>query len=254
MGGGWVRASLFSKGGTYMRVTNVFYLLLALLLFGGSPSQAQEGKWGLGGFINYHIPLKNLKDRYSNDVKYGATLNYVTSEALTVEIEYHYSKFDDGKLASDPFVYPANGLPYTSPNAVSELTFNSLAVNALIFLGEENSSHGFKAKDYRYYIAVGGGFYRYKALNENFVFPGQTSATPDLTVVMDPQVDKRTTLAGNVGVGLEAFITDNFSLDVRGRYNFIMGELRPMLFYGSDRTRPLQLLELGAGLKLYFWR
>lgn len=237
-----------------MWVANVFYLLLAVLLFGGSPVQAQSGKWGFGGFVDYNMPLKSLRDRYSNNAKFGATLNYVTSEALTVEVEYHYSKFDDGKLATDPFVYAADGNSYTSPNAISELTLKSLGVNALIFLGEENSSHGFKSKDYRYYVAVGGGFQNYKAVNENFVFPAQNTATIDLTQVMEPQVDQRTTLAGNVGVGVEGFITDNFSVDVRGRYNIVIGELRPMLFYGRDRTRPMQFFDLGVGLKMYFWR
>ncbi|MDA0712084.1 MAG: outer membrane beta-barrel protein [bacterium] len=237
-----------------MRLNNVFYLLVAFMLFGGSPSQAESGKWGLGGFIDYNVPLNNLRDRYDSTTKYGATLNYVTSDALTVEIEYHHSKFDNGKLATDPWVYAVDGKSYVSPNATSELTFNSLAVNALIFLGDDNRSHGFKAKDYRYYLAVGGGFYSYKATNENFVFPAQNTEVLDLTLVMDPQIDQRTTIAGNVGTGLEAFVTDNLSLDVRGRYNFVVGELRPMLFYGRDRTRPMQFFDLGVGLKLYFWR
>ena len=127
----------FNERGTCMWLTNVFYLLLVVLLFGGNPAHAQSGKWGLGGFIDYNMPLKSLRDRYDNSAKYGATLNYVTSEALTVEVQYYYSKFDDGKLATDPFVYPVDGNAYTSPNAKSELTLKSLGVNALIFLGEE---------------------------------------------------------------------------------------------------------------------
>jgi opacity protein-like surface antigen len=237
-----------------MRLKKLLCLIGVLALLLASDVQAQEGKWGLGGFVNYNVPLKNLRDRYDNSVKYGSTLSYVSSQAVTVEIEYHYSKFDDGKLAAQSFVYPVDGNTYTSPNAKSELTFNSLAVNALVFVGEDNQSHVFKGKDYRYYLAVGGGFYRYKAVNENFVFPGQTTNPINMSLVMEPQIDERTTLAGNVGVGLEAFVTDNLSLDVRGRYNFVIGELRPMLFYGRDRTRPLQLFDLGVGLKLYFWR
>lgn len=238
-----------------MQVKRLFCFIGVLALLAACDVQAQEGKWGLGGFVNYNLPLMKLGDRYDNTVKYGTTLNYVSSDALTLEIEYHYSKFDDGKLAAQPFFYAIDNKEYTSPNAKSTLTFNSLAVNALIFLGEDNQSHGFKAKDYRYYLAVGGGFYRYNAVNENFVAPYQTTKPIDFTVVMEPQIDKRTTLAGNVGVGLEAFVTDNLALDVRGRYNFVLGELRPMLFYGNtDRARPLQLFDLGVGLKLYFWR
>ena len=237
-----------------MRIGRLICLVGLAALLGVPGAHAQDVKWGLGGFVDYHVPMKNLRDRYDNDVKYGATLSYVTSEAVTVELEYHYSKFNDGKLAAEPFVYPLDGLSYTSPNAKSTLSFNSVSVNALLFLGEENRSHGFKAKDYRYYVTVGGGFYRYRAANENFVFAGQTNDPIDLTLVMDAQIDQRVTLAANLGVGMEAFVTDNLSVDVRGRYNYVLGELRPMLFYGRERTRPMQLFDLGVGLKLYFWR
>ena len=71
---------------------------------------------------------------------------------------------------------------------------------------------------------------------------------------MDPQIDKRTTIALTTGAGMEAFVTDNISLDVRGRLNFVVGELRPMLFYELERARPLMFFDIGAGVKFYFWR
>jgi opacity protein-like surface antigen len=114
--------------------------------------------------------------------------------------------------------------------------------------------HGFKAKDYRYYMLVGGGLYRYKAVNENLVYPRQTTTAINLGLLMDTQVDQRYTLGGNFGFGVEGFVTDNLSVDLRGRYTFVVGELRPLLYYGLERTRPLHTLDVGASLKFYFWR
>jgi opacity protein-like surface antigen len=224
------------------------------LLFVSAGVQAQETKWGIGGFVDFNIPFLQLRERFSNTPKYGATLNFVRSKAVTIEIEYHYSRFGDGKPGAEPFTWSVDGKTYTSPNAESSLTFNSVTINALIFLGEENRSRGFAAKEYRFYVLVGGGFYRYKMVNKDLVFPGQTSLPIDLTLVMDPQVDQRYTLGADFGVGLEAFVTDNLSFDLRGRYNFVVGELRPMLFYEQDRTRPLQLVDFGVGMKFYFWQ
>ena len=230
------------------------FLVGVLLVLVSGDLFAQQSRWGLGGFANYHVPLSNLRDRYDQAGKYGINVNYIASELVTVEVEYHYSKFDNGKLAAKSFVYPIDGLEYISPNASSTMTFNSVAVNALVFVGEENRQHGFRAKDYRHYIALGGGFFRYNAENSNLVWPAQTSDPIDLNTVMDPQIDKRTTIALTTGAGIEAFVTDNISLDVRGRLNFVVGELRPMLFYDLERARPLMFFDIGAGVKFYFWR
>ncbi len=234
----------------------VFCSLMALAMLGvwNGTAQAQEGRWGIGAFANYTIPITQMRERFDNSSKFGGTLNYVASQSTLIEVEYHYSKFDNGSPAKDTFIYAVDGSTQMSPEGVSEITFNSLVVNGLLFMGEENSSHGFKAKDYRYYLAVGGGMYRYKSVNENLVYPRQSSAAIDLSVVMDPQIDQRYTFGGNFGAGVEGFVTDNLSIDLRGRYNFVVGELRPMLFYGFDRTRPIQVLDIGAQMKFYFWR
>ena len=236
-----------------IRTLTTFMVGVLVVLVSGDLFAQQSG-WGLGGFANYHVPLSNLRDRYDQAGKYGLNLNYVASELVTVEVEYHYSKFDNGKLATRAFTYPIDGQEYTSPNASSTMTFNSLSVNALVFVGEENRQHGFQAKDYRYYLALGGGFFRYNAENRDLVWPAQTNDLINLNTVMDPQIDKRTTIALTTGAGVEAFVVDNISLDVRGRLNFVVGELRPMLFYDLERVRPLMFFDVGAGVKFYFWR
>ena len=242
------------------RTLRIFLLGVLLVLPSGelfAESQgapADQNRWGIGGFVDYQVPLFNLRDRYGQTGKYGFNLNYVASNLVTVEVEYHYSKFDNGKLASTPFTYPIDGRATPSPNASSTMTYNSLCVNALVFVGEENQQHGFQAKDYRHYLALGGGFFRYNDENRNLVWPAQTSSPIDLEEVMPSQIDKRTTIALTAGTGMEAFLVDNISLDVRARLNFVIGELRPRLFYGLERTRPLMSFDIGAGLKFYFWR
>lgn len=211
-------------------------------------------KWGMGGFVDYNIPLLSLRDRFSNAAKYGATLSFVKNQAITVEMEYHHSNFSKGKLATKPFVWPVDKKTYTSPNARSTMVFNSVVFNALIFPGDENKSRAFRARAYRYYFLVGGGFFNYKGENRDLVHPAQTKQPIDLNFVIEPQVDQRYTPAVEIGFGLEGFVTDNLSVDVRGRYNLVVGELRPMLFYDLETTWPIQLFDLGVGLKIYFWK
>ena len=76
----------------------------------------------------------------------------------------------------------------------------------------------------------------------------------DPGVHLEPFSDKRTTLGASIGLGLEAFILDNVSLDLRGRYNFVLGQLRPMETWGIDEGIWLQFFDIGTGLKFYFER
>lgn len=247
-----------------MRVRFLRWGLLSLalaILFLAGDVLAAELNWGIGGFGGLNVPYRQMKERFSSAKKYGASLNYVMSRTATLEIEYHHSKFDNGKLETKPFVWAVNKKTYTNTKAVSRMVWNSLAVNAMVFPGERNKDRGFKAKEYRYYLLVGGGFYRYKNSLSNMIYPGQTKGITDPVtkvqeidpnVVMDPQVDQRYTLAANVGVGLEGFLTDNISVDVRGRYNLVIGQLRPMLFYKINEAWPIMLFDVGVGLKFYF--
>ena len=215
---------------------------------------AQEGRWAVGGIADYNIPMHRLGERWGATGKFGATLSYVASQRTVVEIEYNYSKFTDGKPAADLWVYPIDEQEYPHPNGKSEITWNNLIVNGLLFVGEENATHGFKAKDYRYYVLVGGGLYRYYAINSNLVYSRQTNDPIDLDFVMEDQIDQRYTIGANAGVGVEGFVTQNLAIDLRARYNFVVGELRNMLFYGLEKVRPIHMVDIGAQMKFYFWR
>ena len=225
-------------------------LLLTSVLTVGA--QEKGRRWGVGTFLSYNVPTFALKDRFSATSKYGGTWQVMLNPKLYMEAEYHRSKFLNGKLAKRPFTWAVDQKPYQSPLASSEMKFNSLAVNLLIFHPEQPT---FRAKDFVYYIEVGVGFYNYRAENRNFIYPGQTTKPLDQTLFLQPQIDAQTALSINAGFGAQAFVWDNVALDLRARYNVVMGELRPMYAWGiKTKTIPLQLLDLGAGLKFYFWK
>ena len=232
-----------------------FLAVFALVAAGLADSAlAQEGRWAVGGIADYNIPMHRLGKRWDATGKFGATLSYVASQRTVIELEYTYSKFTNGKPASDPWFYAIEKKEYTHPNGRSEITWNNLIVNGLLFVGEENAAHGFKARDYRYYLLIGGGLYRYYAINSNLVYSRQTNNPIDRNIVLEDQIDQRYTIGANAGVGVEGFVTQNLVIDLRARYNFVVGELRNMLFYGLEKVRPIHMVDIGAQVKFYFWR
>ena len=221
-------------------------------------SEAQAvGKWAVGGMLDYNSPARKLKDRFSADRKFSGAASFVRSDMLTVSLEYNRANFTHGKLETIPFRWSVDNNLYTSPNGSSTMRFNNFMINAVVYPGKENQSHGYKAKDYRWYLLIGGGYSDYKAVNKNFIYPGQSGGitkTLDPAKLMDPVVDKRVALAANIGAGVEAFISDSWAIDVRARYNVVVGEVRPLLLWNLERIFPIQLFDLGVGMKFYFWR
>lgn len=77
------------------------WVVLFLLVAGIGLASAQDvkGRWGAGGFVGYHAPLFKLSDRFSSQVnKYGINLSYIPGTKATIEVEYHWAKFDHGTL------------------------------------------------------------------------------------------------------------------------------------------------------------
>ena len=140
-----------------------------------------------------------------------------------------------------------DGVPYKSPNAKSNMSLNSLLLNAVVRLAQYGEA--FSSSSFAPYVAVGGGFYRYKNDVSGLLWPGQTGS---LVMEMEPVADKRFALGFNAGFGVEAFVVDNVSVDIRGRYNLLIGDLRPYGDWGLEETFPLQLFDIGAGVKFYF--
>lgn len=229
--------------------------LIAVLYFASEASAA--GRWALGGFVDYNSPARALKDRFSGVRQFSGFVNFARSDAVTFSLEYSRANFLHGKLETIPFKWPVDNNFYSSPNGSSTMRLSSYSINAMIFPGQENQSHGYKAKDYRWYILIGGGYASYRAVNKNFIYPGQNGGvtkTLNPNLLMEPEIDKRVALSANLGAGMEAFISDSWAIDVRARYNIVVGEIRPLLLWNLNRIFPLQFINFSAGMKFYFWR
>jgi opacity protein-like surface antigen len=219
----------------------------------------------VGGFLGYNKPMFKLGDRFKSDAnKFGFNISYVPSAKATIEVEYHRAKFDHGALETQTFFWGPTKQNYVSPNANYTMKFNSLLMNGLIFLRKNRSmaAHSFSP-----YIAVGAGFYDYNALSTNVLYPSQTEAEALRAgggkdaqgrqipaVVMSPAQDTQTALSATLGFGLESFVSSSMALDIRARYNFVIGELRPFEDWKLQKVFPLQLIDVSAGLKFYFWQ
>ena len=184
-----------------------------------------------------------------------------------MEVEYHHIKMGHGALETKPFVWGITNKEYASvdvyPDARYDMKFNSLLLSGLVHF---RSGRSMEEGGYSPYVVVGAGFYDHLAVSENILFPGQNESdakaagagvdADGLTmpaVVMPRAEDTRTALAANVGFGMEMFLTRTIAVDVRGRYHFIISELRPFDQWGFDKAFPLQMIDFAAGFKFYFW-
>lgn len=229
-----------------MKVFRVVGLLILVLSVSAWPAVAQEGSWGVGVFANYNVPVFGLGEWYDNDSKFGLNAAYVPASNVTVELEFHSGNFTDGSLLTRTFTW-TDGNDHISPNASSNMSLNSLLVNALVRLRQIGQP--FAASSFAPYVAVGGGFYRYKNDVSGLLWPGQTG---DLVLELEPFTDERYALGINAGLGVEAFIIDNVAVDLRARYNLMIGDLRGLEDWELSETFPLQMLDFGAGVKFYF--
>ena len=229
-----------------MKVFRVLGLMTLVVMVSAWPSNAQEGTWGVGAFANYNVPTFGFGDWYGNETKFGLSASYVPSSKVTVEVEFHRGSFSNGALETLPFTW-TDGKEYTSPNAKSGLTLNRFLVNGLVKLRQIGDP--FVASSFASYIAVGGGFYRYKNDVSGMLWPGQAN---ELVHELEAFTDERFSLGFNAGLGVEAFIINNVAVDIRARYNMMIGNFRPMEDWGLEETFPLQMFDIGAGLKFYF--
>jgi opacity protein-like surface antigen len=239
-----------------------------LCLSGPAGAQDLKGRWGVGGFIAYNTPLYAFGERWDgNAQKWGINLSYVSSNRLTMEVEYHNAKLDDGILERREFTWGPTGKKYASEdlNADSRyvMDFNSLLLSGQVHFRRDRSM---EEGSFSPYVVVGAGFYDHSAVAENIIWPGQNENdakaagagvdAAGLTlpaVVMARQEDTRTALTATFGFGLEAFLTKTIAIDSRVRYHFLLTELRPYDAWLLNKVFPLQMMDLTAGFKFYFW-
>ncbi|OGG52104.1 MAG: hypothetical protein A3F84_19835 [Candidatus Handelsmanbacteria bacterium RIFCSPLOWO2_12_FULL_64_10] len=238
-------------------------LLLFLLLPPEASSQAEGnvvGKVGLGINGNFHFPVSTLKDRFREAVTWGTFVTYAQGPRTTVEVEYHRSRFDPGKLEESTFFWP-EGSPnkwrrYKSPLARNLMTINAFTVNGLYhFVDRMAAGGGSQQVVVGPYFAFGGGFYHYTNSVSGLIFAGQPDQGTGLddTLLLDPFKDTDVAWGGSLGGGVEVLM-NNTALDVRARYHLLIGELRQMDAYGVGRTYPLQYFEIGVSIRYYIGR
>jgi len=267
------RTMIVLKGERDLKLVKILGLVAALMVSTASTAPAQvAGKWGLGGFVGYTNPLFTFGERFGSGIdKWGLNASYVSSSRVTLEAEYHHAEMDHGVLETKEFPWSPKAQTlkqYASidlnPAGTYTNRFNSVLISGLWFF---NADRTMGEGSFSPYIVVGGGFYDHKTVASNIVWPGQSptdAGNVDATkvdaqgdilpqVVMDRQEDTRTAVTAAFGVGLEAFLTPTIALDVRGRYHFILSELRPYDAWGLDKAFPLQMIDLSAGFKFYFW-
>ncbi len=227
--------------------SRVWIAFLVVMWAAPSPAFAKGEVWGMGGFFNLHQPLRGFGDWYSKSPQVGVALTYAGSSRAAVEIEYHRSTQDHGSLEKRTFVWSEDNRPYVSPNARSRIALNAVTVNGLLFARPRPvETH---ARGSTPYMAVGAGLYKYVSSVSGLYWPGQKKA---LTLLLDPFKDRRVSLGFFLGAGAEMFISGRVSLDLRARYHVALGNLRPMEAWGLKETFPLQMIDAGAGIKLYF--
>jgi opacity protein-like surface antigen len=232
-------------------------------LFCVTPATAQEvGRWAVGGNVALNSPLGALKDYTSTSGKYGLNFSYVVSPRVSVEFEYQRMKDQNAALEGAEFVWFIDNRRYVDPDVSHEISWNNVAFNAIVRLGDRPM---LTAQQWNPYITIGGGFYRYDSHVTGLVWPGQATAVtgstsldptggpgPDNSLNLPDSHDRRAALSINTGLGLEAFIIQNVSLDIRARYHMSVGDLRPFNDFGLFQTFPLQQFDIGAGIKFYF--
>jgi hypothetical protein len=227
------------------------------------PADAEEaGRWAVGGSVSLNQPLGALNDYTGTTGKYGLSFSYVVSPRVSVEFEYQRMKDEDAGLEGAEFVWFIDSRRYVDPDVSHEFDWNIFSFNSVVRLGDRPM---LTAEQWNPYITVGGGFYRYASIVENLIWPGQATAVtgassldplggpgPDNTLNLPSSQDRRAALTVNFGVGLEAFIISNVSIDLRARYHMSIGDLRPFNDFGLFQTFPLQQFDIGGGFKFYF--
>jgi hypothetical protein len=229
------------------RVFWVFGLLLVAWVF---PSQAaQPGhRFGAGVSFDRSIPILKLADRYPASQQYGVVFDHRLSAKTTMELEYHHTTLDDGKIERRSFVWPIDKQKYQSPDARSQMKVNSFLINALVGLGSSPSGGGLQLRPY---VAFGAGFYSYRDRISGLIYPGQKVKPLNPSVLIEPREDAHASLGASLGLGM-AVVEGHFGLDVRARAHMILGDLRPMEAWGMQSVFPMSLVDLRTTFKVYF--
>ena len=213
------------------------------------------GKVGLGLSGNFNFPVFGMSDRFRAQEAFGLYFTYARDARNTLEVEYHRTRFDPGKIQEATFYWPEDKPEewqrITSPLARNYMTVNAFTINGLYHLkARTGGSDGVVGSPF---IAYGGGFYHYKNSVSGLIFAGQPNLGGgiDTTLELAPFDDTDVAWGLNVGLGIEVLASGRAAVDARARWNLLIGELRQLESYGVARTFPLHYFEIGLSVKYY---
>ncbi len=281
------------------KIKLVLLILIPLVLT--SQINAQK-KWGIALTGGYDISVAGLGDWYSGAGLIGGKIIFASSSNSEIEIEYNYSNFSNSSIANRMFSYRSQAkygyenknsdgnpiflvdgkgkyIPFDEvdkivhpnvqgsyadslyfSNGKANMTVHSITINSVSYFDRMD------LLDSRFFITGGAGFYIYKHQVDSLLFAGKPIKGGE-EVYMEPFEDTRVALGFNFGGGVDMLLTDDFSLDVRAKYNFLIGELRPLEAYsyegtgfakdgkdvgGYKKVFPIQYITLNASIKYYF--
>jgi hypothetical protein len=226
--------------------------ITVLILAAHSPgySQGQPGKCGFGLFVDYLVPTLNFNSWHKPAPEFGGNLSYrmKSDRTMVMEFEYHYAKFNHGRVEKKAFIWAVNKQSVTSPNARNFMTMNSGIINTLLYLGSRKSESTRKAFPY---VAVGTGFYNYVNKTTGLIYPGQKAEPLKTTLILEPREDANTSFGVSLGIGTEIKMGTKTALDLRGRYHMIFGHLNPMETWGIKEVFPIQIVDIRVAMRFY---
>jgi len=250
-----------------LRVVGRIVLLSSLLFLLPPDTLAQEksgdlvGRFGVGLSGSFSFPVGGLERRHRATESFGLLISYIKTARSTIEVEYHRTRFDPGKMEDAQFFWPPTDPTtwkiYTSPLARNYFTVNAFTINGLYHFADRNAHEpeGLKQRVAAGpYIVYGGGFYHYTDSVAGLIFSGQPDLGSGLddTLLIESFEDTDVGWGFNLGGGAEVMMSNTASLDVRARYHLIIGELRQMDAYNVKRAYPLHYVDIGVTMKFYF--
>ena len=220
-------------------------LVGAVLISVSTAGALEKGQSGIGFFGSANVPLFKFGEWYSASPKLGISYNYIASSRIVAEVEYHYSSMLGGDLDTREFTWPIDSQNYRSPNVDQGVTFNSLTASGLLHFNELGGGTS-------PYIMGGVGFFGFSNEVSGLIFPGQSGTSLDTSIQNPAFHDKVAALTFSFGGGISIAGSEQFVIDLRLRYNVIMGELRPLEDWGLEKVFPMQAIDLSGGIK-YYW-
>ncbi len=281
------------------KIKLLLIVLISLIFIGHLDAQKKSGIGLVGG---YDISISGLSNWYSGAGLIGGKIVFCTSSNNSLEIEYNYHSFLNSSMPDRMFIAKSqikyayenkdannkpifitddqgNYIPYkkidkqTYPNAKksfadslysssgsSKMTVHSITINTIKYFTQNNFFQS------RFFIMGGIGFHVYKNQVDSLLYGGQPIYRGK-KVYMKPFEDSRVALGFNLGGGIEIPVTNNINFDLRTKYNFIVGELRPMEAYKYKghgfkkdaeeigilkKVFPLQYITISASFTYYF--